>query len=130
MGTARMAAENTRLPEYPPEATDSMESVRCLVDRYANVAASTRRALDEADKAGDADTVDLFTEWHAEEAPRACPIAEQACAEKVRHCGEYLQAAELREVRELGALKRGRERLGRVLVNAGHRSLLDTLPRR
>ena len=62
MGTARMAAENTRLPEYPPEATDSMESVRCLVDRFANAAASTRRALDEADKAGDADTVDLFTE--------------------------------------------------------------------
>jgi starvation-inducible DNA-binding protein len=62
MGTARMAAENTRLPEYPAAATDSMESVQCLVDRYAALAASTRKAIDAADEAGDADTADLFTE--------------------------------------------------------------------
>lgn len=62
MGTARMAAANTRLPEYPAAATDSMESVQCLVDRYAALAASTRQAIDAADEAGDADTADLFTE--------------------------------------------------------------------
>jgi starvation-inducible DNA-binding protein len=61
-GTARMAAGSSRLPEYPAEATESMESVRCLVDRYANLAASTREAIDTADEAGDADTADLFTE--------------------------------------------------------------------
>lgn len=61
MGTVRMAAEETRLPEYPPEATEGMESVRCLVDRYANLGASTRAAIDAADEAGDADTADLFT---------------------------------------------------------------------
>lgn len=61
-GTARMAAGSTRLPEYPLEATESMESVRCLVERYANLAASTRAAIDAADEAGDADTADLFTQ--------------------------------------------------------------------
>jgi starvation-inducible DNA-binding protein len=62
LGTARMAAGNTRLPEYPAGATESMESVQCLVDRYAALAASTRKAIDAADEAGDADTADLFTE--------------------------------------------------------------------
>jgi starvation-inducible DNA-binding protein len=62
MGTARMAAGNSRLPEYPGEPTESLESVRCLVDRYGKLAASTRAAIDEADEAGDASTADLFTE--------------------------------------------------------------------
>ena len=60
-GTARMAAKNSRLDDMP-EAFDSGEqSVELLVQRYANVAESTRKAIDEADKAGDADTADLFT---------------------------------------------------------------------
>ena len=62
MGTVRMAAEETRLPEYPPGPTESMDSVQCLVDRYSNLGASTRAAIDEADEAGDADTADLFTQ--------------------------------------------------------------------
>ena len=62
MGTVRMAAEETRLPEFPPGPAESMESVQCLVDRYANLGASTRAAIDEADEAGDADTADLFTQ--------------------------------------------------------------------
>ena len=62
MGTVRMAAEETRLPEYPPGPTESMDSVQCLVERYSNLAASTRQAIDEADEAGDASTADLFTE--------------------------------------------------------------------
>ena len=41
LGTARMAAANTRLPEYPAGPTESLESVQCLVDRYAALAAST-----------------------------------------------------------------------------------------
>ena len=61
MGTIRMAAEETRLPEYPPGPTESLESVRCLVERYSNLGATTRSAIDEADEAGDADTADLFT---------------------------------------------------------------------
>jgi starvation-inducible DNA-binding protein len=62
-GTARMAAATTRLPEYPAGPTESLESVQCLVDRYAALAASTRAAIDTADEAGDADTADLFTQF-------------------------------------------------------------------
>ncbi len=62
MGTARMAAANTRLPEYPAGPTASLDSVQCLVDRYGALAATTRAAIDTADEAGDADTADLFTE--------------------------------------------------------------------
>ncbi len=62
MGTARMAAANSRLPEFPTDATDSMDTVAALVERYAAYAASTRSAIDEADKSGDMATSDMFTE--------------------------------------------------------------------
>lgn len=61
-GTARMAAAASRLPEYPIEVTRDLEVVGCMVERYANLAASTRGAIDAADELGDADTADLFTE--------------------------------------------------------------------
>ena len=61
MGTARMAAAKSRLPEYSTEVTGSRESVEALVARYAELAASTRAAIDRADEFGDADTADLFT---------------------------------------------------------------------
>lgn len=61
MGTARMAAASSRLPDYPADVTAGMDHVRCLVDRYAQLAASTRQAIDRAAEIGDADTADLFT---------------------------------------------------------------------
>jgi starvation-inducible DNA-binding protein len=60
-GTARMSAEASRLPEYP-DIVGSRESVQTLADRYANLAASSRAAIDTASEFGDADTADLFTE--------------------------------------------------------------------
>ncbi len=60
-GTVRMAADASRLPEFPAVAVGSMEAVTLLADRYAVLAASTRDAIDTADTAGDADTADLFT---------------------------------------------------------------------
>ena len=60
-GTARMAADATRLPEYPL-AVNGEESIRALVERFALVAASTRAAIDSAGEAGDQDTADVFTE--------------------------------------------------------------------
>ncbi len=62
MGTNRMSAANSRLPEYPADAADGLVHVKALVERYAAVSANTRTAIDEADKAGDKDTADLFTE--------------------------------------------------------------------
>lgn len=61
-GTVRMAASSSRLPEFPLEVTRDMEVVTCLVERYANLAMTTRQAIDTADDLGDADTADLFTE--------------------------------------------------------------------
>lgn len=61
LGTSRMAAAASRLPEYPVEATDGPEHVRALVDRYAALAASTRAAIQTSADLGDADTADLLT---------------------------------------------------------------------
>jgi starvation-inducible DNA-binding protein len=60
-GTARMAADATRLPEYPL-VVNGEESIKALVERFALVAASTREAIDTAAEAGDQSTADLFTE--------------------------------------------------------------------
>lgn len=59
-GTVRMAAAASRLPEFP-DITEDLKIVAALADRYAALAATTRAAIDTADKAGDADTADLMT---------------------------------------------------------------------
>lgn len=62
MGTARMAASNSTLPEYPDDVVQGMDHVACLVDRYGRYVASTREALNKTDELGDPTTADLFTE--------------------------------------------------------------------
>jgi starvation-inducible DNA-binding protein len=62
LGTVRMAAANSRLPEVPTGINAGVDYVRALVERYAIHANSMRAAIDEADEAGDKDTADLFTE--------------------------------------------------------------------
>jgi starvation-inducible DNA-binding protein len=62
MGTVRMAAEASRLPAYPAEVVDSLETVAVVSDRMAELAASTRSAADQAEKLEDMDTNDLFIE--------------------------------------------------------------------
>ena len=61
-GTLRMAAADTRLPEFPTDAVADMETVRALVAAYANYCASTREAIEATDKLGDPTTSDLLTE--------------------------------------------------------------------
>ena len=60
-GSARMAAQASRLKEFPDGRIDGMKAVAALADRYAQLAKSTRAAIDTAAKQGDADTSDLFT---------------------------------------------------------------------
>lgn len=62
MGTTRMAAGASRLPEFPLDAIDSLSCVEALATRYASLAATMRGAIDTAAKQGDMDTSDLFTE--------------------------------------------------------------------
>ena len=61
-GTAQMAAQASRLPDFSAGPVGSMESVEMLVERYAAVAESTRQAMDQAEQAEDMDTSDLFIE--------------------------------------------------------------------
>jgi starvation-inducible DNA-binding protein len=62
MGTVRMAAQRSRVPEYDVDVTDSQPVVNALAVRFANVAASTRRAIEIAGEHGDEGTADLLTE--------------------------------------------------------------------
>jgi starvation-inducible DNA-binding protein len=61
-GTVRMSAAATTLPEYPTDAIDGVDQTRCVVERLAAYAASTRKAIDTTDAWGDISTSDLFTE--------------------------------------------------------------------
>jgi len=60
-GTARIAAQESRLAEFPHDRCEGLKAVALLADRYDSLGASTRAAIDTAGKEGDADTADLFT---------------------------------------------------------------------
>jgi starvation-inducible DNA-binding protein len=62
MGTARMAAAQSSLSEYPGEAMDGQKCVEALVARYAAYTTNIRKAIDTADEHHDRSTADLFTE--------------------------------------------------------------------
>jgi starvation-inducible DNA-binding protein len=62
LGTVRMAAANSRLPEIPTGIDTGVDYVPALVERYGIHANAMRDAIDKADEAGDKDTADLFTE--------------------------------------------------------------------
>jgi starvation-inducible DNA-binding protein len=62
MGTVRMAAQASRLDAYPTDVVNSLETVRVVADRLADLAASTREAGDRAEELHDMDTNDLFLE--------------------------------------------------------------------
>jgi starvation-inducible DNA-binding protein len=62
LGTVRMSAANSQLPECELDLTDSLPTVESVAERYAGLAASTRQATESAEGQGDADTADLFTE--------------------------------------------------------------------
>lgn len=62
MGTVRVAASVSGLPEYPFDAVDGIDHITALADRYAPYAKLTRSGIDQTDDLGDAGTADLFTE--------------------------------------------------------------------
>ncbi|MFQ3647330.1 MAG: DNA starvation/stationary phase protection protein Dps [Anaerolineae bacterium] len=61
-GTARMAAANSRLPEFSDEAIQTDAAIKAVVERLGHYATSTRKAIDTSAEAGDMATSDLFTE--------------------------------------------------------------------
>jgi starvation-inducible DNA-binding protein len=62
MGTARIAAKDSILPEYPFDILDGKEHVKALADRFAPYAKLLRDGIAKTDDLGDADTADLYTE--------------------------------------------------------------------
>ncbi|MEB3311030.1 MAG: DNA starvation/stationary phase protection protein Dps [Snowella sp.] len=62
LGTARVAAANSILPEYPLDIATGVDHVTALCDRYGAYAAHVRTAIADTADLGDADTSDLYTE--------------------------------------------------------------------
>ena len=62
LGTVRMAAGRSRLPEFPTHVTDAQAVVTALAEAYAQTARCMRESIDFADEQGDKATADLFTE--------------------------------------------------------------------
>jgi starvation-inducible DNA-binding protein len=60
-GTARQVAKRSTLPEFPPvsDARAHVEAVATVLAAFGKLA---RTGIDQADKLGDKDTADLFTE--------------------------------------------------------------------
>ncbi|GAB4142816.1 MAG: DNA starvation/stationary phase protection protein Dps [Cyanobacteria bacterium J069] len=62
LGTARIAAAQSILPEYPLDILDGKDHVVALAERYAAYAKLVRDGIQSTDDLGDADTADLYTE--------------------------------------------------------------------
>ncbi|MCC7498107.1 MAG: DNA starvation/stationary phase protection protein Dps [Bryobacterales bacterium] len=62
LGTARMAAAGSALPEYPAEAHGSKQHVELVADRLAAYGKALRDAIHTAEAARDQDTQDMFTQ--------------------------------------------------------------------
>jgi starvation-inducible DNA-binding protein len=61
-GTVEFAAEKATLDAYPLEESDIGAHVKELKARFMELGHALREAIEVAEKAGDADTADLFTE--------------------------------------------------------------------
>jgi starvation-inducible DNA-binding protein len=61
-GTARVVVKRSMLTEYPAKAADGRGHVEALSSALAAFGRSARQAIDQANKLGDLDTADLFTE--------------------------------------------------------------------
>jgi len=62
LGTTQVVAKATTLAPYPIDIYTSKDHLAALIERYGSVANAMRKAIDEADEAGDKDTADIFTE--------------------------------------------------------------------
>ena len=61
-GTVRVTAARSRLDEYPREIAEGAAHVEAVARGLSTFGREVRLSIDEADKFGDADTADLFTE--------------------------------------------------------------------
>jgi starvation-inducible DNA-binding protein len=62
LGTARIAAAQSILSEYPLDSVQGIEHITALADRYGDLARHLRTGINDCDDFGDKDTADLYTE--------------------------------------------------------------------
>ncbi len=62
LGTARMAAGKSTLPEYPTDVVNGMDHVAALVERFGHFVGKIRTDSEDADEIGDPGTADLYTD--------------------------------------------------------------------
>lgn len=62
MGTLRMGAAASELPEMPADLTKGEDFLAALTERWAHYGASVRAGVQESDEAGDLTTSDLLIE--------------------------------------------------------------------
>lgn len=63
LGTARIAAQYSTLPEYPLENSEGKYHLQALAERLAIYAMSLRESIDVTVDLGDADTSDLHASF-------------------------------------------------------------------
>ncbi|HWP08549.1 MAG TPA: DNA starvation/stationary phase protection protein Dps [Polyangiaceae bacterium] len=61
-GTARHVAKSSTLADYPQDTTRDLEHVKLLAERFDKYLTGVRESRTLAEKLGDTDTVDLFTQ--------------------------------------------------------------------
>jgi starvation-inducible DNA-binding protein len=62
LGTTRMAANASELPEFPVDVFDGADMVKVVVERWAQYATSVRAAAKQANDEEDLETSDIFIE--------------------------------------------------------------------
>lgn len=62
LGTARLAAQNSILPEYPHDIFTGLDHIEALAERFGAYANHVRAAINTCDKLEDKDTADLYTQ--------------------------------------------------------------------
>jgi|SRR6185437_9948169 starvation-inducible DNA-binding protein len=61
LGTTQVVTKATSLAPYPLDISSIPDHLHALIERYGDTANKVRKAIDQADEAGDADTADIFT---------------------------------------------------------------------
>ncbi len=61
-GTARVAAERSRLEEYPLDIADGHAHIEAVAKALSTFGHEARKTINEVDELDDADTADIFTE--------------------------------------------------------------------
>ncbi len=61
LGTTQAVAKASKLAPYPVDIYTTADHLAALIERYGVLANALRRAIDQADDAGDTNTADIFT---------------------------------------------------------------------